>query len=107
MNARETALCLLRVWRSVSRRLCGDSLIAEWLSMELGRPTAVGSATSGDVSLSHGTVLKSLAPADDEDVGRLGTYEVSESHRIGRRSNGVVLDCGVVDEDRDWGIENE
>jgi len=24
-----------------------------------------------------------------------------------RRTNGVVLDCGVVEEERDWGIENE
>jgi serine/threonine protein kinase/WD40 repeat protein len=51
---------------------------------------ALDSAAGGDASFSHATVLKLLAPTDDERMlGRLGTYEVVGV--IGSGGMGVVL----------------
>ncbi len=61
------------VWSGVRDSLLGQQLPPDCLRS--GEP-ALDSATGGDASFSHETVLKLLAPTDDDRMsGRLGTYE--------------------------------
>ena len=69
-----------------------DSLLGQQLPPDCPRSgdSALDSATGGDASSSHATVLKLLAPTDDDRMlGRLGTYEVVGV--IGSGGMGVVL----------------
>ena len=75
------------VWSGVRDSLLGQQLPPDCLRS--GEP-ALDSATGGDASFSHETVLKLLAPTDDDRmIGRLGTYEVVGV--IGSGGMGVVL----------------
>ena len=79
------------VWSGVRDSLLGQELAPDCLRS--GDPTldpGLDSATGGDASFSHDTVLKMLAPTDDDRmIGRLGTYEVVGV--IGSGGMGVVL----------------
>lgn len=75
------------IWSEIRDSLRGQQLPAD------GPPpsdSALDSAPCGDASFSHATVLRLLAPTDDERMlGRLGAYEVVGV--IGSGGMGVVL----------------
>ncbi|MCH7685494.1 MAG: serine/threonine protein kinase [Planctomycetes bacterium] len=75
------------IWSGVRDSLLGQQLPPDCLR---SGDSALDSAAGGDASFSHGTVLKLLAPTDDDRmIGRLGTYEVVGV--IGSGGMGVVL----------------
>jgi len=75
------------VWSGVRDSLLGQQLPPDGLPS--GDP-ALDSATGGGAPLGHDTVLKLLAPTDDDRmIGRLGTYEVVGV--VGSGGMGVVL----------------
>ena len=75
------------IWSGVRDSLQGQQLPPDGLR---SGDSALDSATGGDASFSHATVLKLLAPTDDDRMlGRLGTYEVMGV--IGSGGMGVVL----------------
>ena len=75
------------IWSGVRDSLLGQQLPPDCLR---SGDSALDSATGGDASFNHGTVLKLLAPTDDDRMlGRLGTYEVAGV--IGSGGMGVVL----------------
>ena len=83
----EAAAAAADVWSGVRDSLQGQQLPPDGLR---SGDSALDSATAGDASFSHDTVLKLLAPTDDDRmIGRLGTYEVVGV--IGSGGMGVVL----------------
>jgi serine/threonine protein kinase/WD40 repeat protein len=75
------------IWSGVRDSLRGQQLPPDCLQ---SRDSALDSAAGGDAPYSHATVLKLLAPTDDDRMlGRLGTYEVVGV--IGSGGMGVVL----------------
>ena len=75
------------IWSGVRDSLLGQQLP---LDCQQSGDSPLDSATGGDASFSHSTVLKLLAPTDeDRMLGRLGTYEVTGV--IGSGGMGVVL----------------
>ena len=75
------------IWSGVRDSLLGQQLTSD--CMRSG-DSALDSETGSDALFSHGTVLKLLAPTDDDRmIGRLGTYEVAGV--IGSGGMGVVL----------------
>ena len=75
------------IWSGVRDSLRGQQLPPDGLR---SGDSALDSATGDDASPSHATVLKLLAPTDDDRMlGRLGTYEVMGV--IGSGGMGVVL----------------
>jgi len=79
------------VWSGVRDSLRGEQLPPDGLrSGDPALDAGLDSATGGDASFSHDTVLKLLAPTDDDRMlGRLGTHEVVGV--IGSGGMGVVL----------------
>ncbi len=79
------------VWSGVRDSLLGQQLAPDCLqSGDPALDSGLDSATGGDASFNHDTVLKLLAPTDDDRMlGRLGTYEVVGV--IGSGGMGVVL----------------
>lgn len=75
------------IWSGVRDALSGEQLPPDCLP---SGASAVDSATGGNVSFSHDTILNLLGPTDDDRmIGRLGTYEVVGV--IGWGGMGVVL----------------
>jgi serine/threonine-protein kinase len=75
------------IWSGVRDSLRGQQLPPDGLR---SGDSALDSATGDDASPSHTTVVKLLAPTDDDRMlGRLGTYEVMGV--IGSGGMGVVL----------------
>ena len=75
------------IWSGVRDSLRGQQLPPDCLS---SGDSALDSATGGDAPFSHATILKLLAPTDDERMlGRLGTCEVVGV--MGSGGMGVVL----------------
>jgi serine/threonine protein kinase len=75
------------IWSAVRDSLRGQQLPPDCLG---SGDSALESATGGGASFSHATVLKLLAPTDDDRMlGRLGMYEVVGV--IGSGGMGVVL----------------
>ena len=75
------------VWSGVRDSLLGQQLTQDCFPSGHSAPDA---ATASGASFSHDTVLKLLAPTDDDRmIGRLGTYEVVGV--IGSGGMGVVL----------------
>lgn len=76
------------IWSEVRESLLSEPLPAD--SILQPGDSALDSATGSNASFSHDTVLKLLAPTDDDRmIGRLGTYEVVGV--IGSGGMGVVL----------------
>ena len=83
----EAAAAGAQIWAELRDSLRGQQPPADSLS---GGDTALDSAAGGEASFGHATVLKLLAPTDDDRMlGRLGTYEVVGV--IGSGGMGVVL----------------
>jgi len=62
------------IWSGVRDALRGEQLPPDCLP---SGDSAIDSATGGNVSFSHDTILNLLRPTDDDRmIGRLGTYEV-------------------------------
>ena len=75
------------IWSGVRDSLRGQQLPPDGVR---SGDSALDWAAGGDASISHATVLKLLAPTDDDRMlGRLGTYEVMGV--IGSGGMGVVL----------------
>ena len=83
----EAAAASAQIWAEVRDSLRGEQPPKDSL---LCGDSALDSAAGGDTSFGHATVLKLLAPTDDDRMlGRLGTYEVVGV--IGSGGMGVVL----------------